>query len=153
MPALVLPDRSSSPEEPPRRRLFYVRMKCPKCKAAVTSAPDAVGLIICAKCGARLRSRAGAEKATAAEAVARTGSETVAVPAGTLRVGSETLPAVARSGAETLPPGRVTRAEAPPDEDSTDKVKAIPSSRPKSTPEPVPPPAVPAGMESLFEEL
>src|SRR3989442_1112064 len=98
MPAVVWPDRSSSPEEPPRRRLFYCRMKCPKCKAAVTSAPDAAGLIICAKCGARLRSRAGAEKAAAPEAVARTGSETVAVSAGTLRAGSQTLPAMPLPG-------------------------------------------------------
>ena len=84
-------------------------MKCPKCKTAVTSAPDASGLIICSKCGARLRSRAGAEKAAAPEGVARTGSETVAVP-GTLRVGSATLPAVARPGAETLPPANVKHA-------------------------------------------
>jgi CheY-like chemotaxis protein len=128
-------------------------MKCPKCKAAVTSAPDAAGLIICAKCGARLRSRAGAEKAPAPEAVARTGSETVAVPAGTLRVGSETLPAVARPGAETLPPGRATRPEAPVDEDPTDNVAAISSSRPKAKAETVPSPTVPVGLESLFEEL
>ena len=129
-------------------------MKCPKCKAAVTSAPDAAGLIICAKCGARLRSRAGAEKAAAPEAVARTGSETVAVSAGTLRAGSQTLPAMALPGTETLPPGKVARPEAPVDEDPTDKVTAISSSRPKAKPETVPsPPTVPVGLESLFEEL
>ena len=128
-------------------------MKCPKCKAAVTSGPDASGVIICPQCGARLRSRAGAEKAAVPEGVGRTGSETVAVPAATLRVGSETLPAVARVDTETLPPRKVTRAEPPVDEDSTDKVAAIPSSRPKSKPETVPPPAVPVGLESLFEEL
>jgi CheY-like chemotaxis protein len=129
-------------------------MKCPKCKAAVTSAPDAAGLIICGKCGARLRSRAGAEKAEAPEAVARTGSETVAVPAGTLRVGSETLPAVARPGAETLPPGKMALAKAPADEDPTDKVAAISSSPCKSKPEAAASsPAVPVGLESLFEEL
>jgi CheY-like chemotaxis protein len=128
-------------------------MKCPKCKAAVTSAPDASGLIICPKCGARLRSRASAEKAAAPEAVARTGSETVAVPAGTLRVGSETLPALARPGTETVPPGKVAHAEAPVDEDPTDKVTAISSSRPKAKAETVPSPTVPVGLESLFEEL
>lgn len=128
-------------------------MKCPKCKADVTSAPDAAGLIICAKCGARLRSRAGAEKAAAPEAVARTGSETLAVPAGTRRVGSETLPAVARPGIETLPSGKATRAEAPADEDPTDKIAAISSSPVKAKPETVPSPAVPVGLESLFEEL
>jgi len=128
-------------------------MKCPKCKAAVTSAPDASGLIICAKCGSRLRSRAGAEKAATPEGIGRTGSETVAVPTSTPRVGSETLPAVARPGTATLPPVKVTRAEAPADEDPTDKVAAISSSRAKSKPETVSPPAVPVGLESLFEEL
>src|SRR5437867_4231266 len=153
MPALVPPDRSSSPEEPPRRRLFYCRMKCPKCKAAVTSAPDASGLIICAKCGARLRTRAVAEKPAAPEAVARTGSETVSVPAGAVRVGSQTLPAVARPGTETLPSQKKTRAEAPVDEDATDKVAALSSSPAKAKPETIPSPAVPVGLESLFEEL
>jgi len=128
-------------------------MKCPKCKAAVASAPDASGVIICGKCGARLRSRAGAEKAAAPEGIARTGFETVAVPAGTLRVGSETLPAVARPPTETLPPRKATRAEAPADEDPTDKVAAISSSPPESKPETVPSPAVPVGLESLFDEL
>jgi CheY-like chemotaxis protein len=127
-------------------------MKCPKCKTAVTSAPDASGLIICSKCGARLRSRAGAEKAAAPEAVARTGSETVAVAAGTLRVGSETLPAVARPGAETLPPGKLKRDE-PADEDPTGKVTAISSSPPEAKSEAGPLPPVPPGLESLFEEL
>jgi CheY-like chemotaxis protein len=128
-------------------------MKCPKCKTAVTSAPDASGLIICSKCGARLRSRAGAEKAAAPEVVARTGSETVAVTAGTLRVGSETLPAVARPGPETLPPGKLKRAEEPADEDPTGKVTAISSSPPEAKPEGAPLPPVPPGLESLFEEL
>jgi len=126
-------------------------MNCPKCKTAVTSAPDASGVIVCAKCGARLRSRAGAEKAAAPEGIART--ETVAAPAGTLRVGSQTLPAVARPGHETPPPGKVTRAEAPADEDPTGKVAAISSLPPGSTPETAPSPAIPAGLESLFEEL
>jgi CheY-like chemotaxis protein len=132
-------------------------MKCPKCKTAITSAPDASGLIVCSKCGARLRSRAGAEKAAAPEAGARTGSETVAVAAGTLRVGSQTLPAVARPGAETLPPGKVKREEEPADEDPTGKVTAISSTPPEAKPEakreaaPLPP--VPPGLESLFEEL
>jgi CheY-like chemotaxis protein len=132
-------------------------MKCPKCKTAITSAPDASGLIICSKCGARLRSRAGAEKAAAPEAGARTGSETVAVATGTLRVGSQTLPAVARPGAETLPPGKMKREEEPADEDPTDKVTAISSTPPEAKPEakreaaPLPP--VPPGLESLFEEL
>jgi CheY-like chemotaxis protein len=128
-------------------------MNCPKCKAAVTSAPDASGVIICAKCGARLRTRAGAEKAAAPEAVARTGSETVPVPAGARRVGSQTLPAVARPGTETLPPRKKTGAEAPADEDSTDKVAALSSFPAKSKPESGPAPAVPVGLESLFEEL
>jgi CheY-like chemotaxis protein len=132
-------------------------MNCPKCKAAVTSAPDASGVIICAKCGARLRTRAVAEKVASPEAVARTGSETVAVPGGTPRVGSQTLPAVARPGAETLPPRKTTGAEAPVDEDATDKVAALSSfpakSKSKSKPETVPSPAVPVGLESLFEEL
>jgi len=133
-------------------------MKCPKCKTAVTSAPDASGLIICSKCGARLRSRGGAEKAAAPQTVARTGSETVAVPAGTLRVGSETLPAVARPGAETPPPGKLKREEAPADEDPTGKVAALSSSPPEARPDAAtapaaPPPTVPPGLESLFEEL
>jgi len=133
-------------------------MKCPKCKAAVTSRPDASGVIICPQCGARLRSRAGAEKAAAPQAVARTGSGTVAVPAGTLRVGSETLPAVARPGAETLPPGKLKREEAPADEDPTGKVAALSSSPPEAKPEAAtapaaPPPSVPPGLESLFAEL
>jgi CheY-like chemotaxis protein/ribosomal protein S27E len=128
-------------------------MKCPKCKTAVTSAPDASGLIICSKCGARLRTRTGGEKAAAPEAVARTGSETVAVPAGTLRVGSDTLPAVARPGTDTLPPGKVKREEAPADDDPTGKVAAISSSPPEAKPAAAPPPPVPAGLESLFEEL
>jgi CheY-like chemotaxis protein len=128
-------------------------MNCPKCKAAVTSAPDASGVIICAKCGARLRTRAVAEKAAAPEAVARTGSETAAVPAGARRVGSQTLPAVARPGAETVPPRKKTGAEAPADEDATDKVAALSSFPAKAKPETVPSPAVPVGLEFLFEEL
>jgi CheY-like chemotaxis protein len=32
-------------------------MKCPRCNAPVTAAPDEAGLILCAGCGARLRSR------------------------------------------------------------------------------------------------
>jgi CheY-like chemotaxis protein len=132
-------------------------MKCPKCKTVVTSAPDASGLIICSKCGARLRSRAGVEKTAAPQVVARTGSETVAAPAGTLRVGSETLPAVARPDAETLPPGKLKRAEKPADEDPTGKVAAIssspPEAKPEAKPEAAPPPRVPPGLESLFEEL
>ena len=94
----------------------------------------------------------------APEAVARTGSETVAVPAGTLRVGSETLPALARAGsaadpgAETLPPGRVKRAK-PVDEDPTGKVAAIPASPPAAKPETALLPPVPTALEALFEEL
>src|SRR5712691_5961193 len=128
-------------------------MKCPKCKAAVTSAPDAAGLIICAKCGARLRSRASAEKAAVPQGITRTDSERVAVPASTLRVGSATLPAVARPGNEAPPPGKVTRAEAPADEDPTGKVAPISSFPPESQPETAPSPAIPVGLESLFEEL
>jgi CheY-like chemotaxis protein/ribosomal protein S27E len=128
-------------------------MKCPKCKTAVTSAPDASGLIICSKCGARLRSRTGGEKAAAPQAVARTGSETVAVPAGTLRVGSDTLPAVARPGTDTLPPGMAKREEAPADDDPTGKVAAIPSSPPEAKPAAAPLPPVPPGLEALFDEL
>jgi CheY-like chemotaxis protein len=128
-------------------------MNCPKCKAAVTSAPDASGVIICTKCGARLRTRAVAEKAAPPEAVARSGSETVAVPAGARRVGSQTLPAVPRPGTETLPTRKTRGAEAPADEDATDKVAALSSSPAKSKPETVPSPAVPVGLESLFEEL
>lgn len=131
-------------------------MNCPKCKSAVTAAPDASGLIICAKCGARLRSRASAEKAAPASP----------------RVGSDTLPAVARSGSETLPPGKIKRPEAPEDEDPTGKVAVIrakavaeapfPPDDPPAAAEPPPPAAtspaapalaVPPGMEPLFDEL
>ena len=107
-------------------------MKCPKCKAAVTSAPDASGVIICQKCGARLRTRAS--------------TETVMAPASTVS-GAETLPPgklkAARAGMDTLPAGTVAaRDEAPEREDK-------PAEK-----EPSPPPAPPpAGLEALFDEL
>jgi CheY-like chemotaxis protein len=101
-------------------------MKCPKCKAAVTSAPDASGVIICQKCGARLRTRAS--------------TETVMAPASTVS-GAETLPPgklkTGRAGMDTLPAGTAPEREAKPAEK-----------------EPSPPPAPPpAGLEALFEEL
>jgi CheY-like chemotaxis protein len=43
-------------------------MKCPKCSAPITAKPDAQGYLICAGCGARLRSRAAAQAATAGAA-------------------------------------------------------------------------------------
>jgi CheY-like chemotaxis protein len=137
-------------------------MKCPKCKTAVTTAPDASGIIICSKCGARLRSRPSAEKAAAPASAGRAGSETVAVASGTMRAGTDTLPPVARSGAETLPPGKLKRPAEPADDDPTGKVKALSKSAPAPAPEappdappaPTPPPApVPAGLEALFDEL
>jgi CheY-like chemotaxis protein len=112
-------------------------MKCPKCKAAVTSTPDTSGLIICAKCGARLRSR--------------TGSETVIAPANAApRPGSETLPAVARPGAETLPSaGSATRKVEDPVADPAAGGEAtvkFPTAR-------MSPPAAPGDLEGLFEEI
>jgi CheY-like chemotaxis protein len=35
-------------------------MQCPKCKAAITAAPDAAGALVCPGCGARLLTRAAA---------------------------------------------------------------------------------------------
>jgi CheY-like chemotaxis protein len=112
-------------------------MKCPKCKASVTSAPDASGLIICSKCGARLRSR------TASETVIASAS---AVP----RPGSQTLPALARPGAETLPPmGSANRkAEGPA---AAPVTEAEPTEEPPAAP--TPPPAAASGLEGLFDEL
>jgi len=125
-------------------------MKCPKCKVAVTSAPDASGLIICQKCGARLRTRTGAETVMApAGALTSSGAETL--PPGKMKVGrtgSETLPpagtAATRAGSETLAaPDSVAPKEnaAPPVSEPSDKVAA-----PPVTP-------APAGLEDLFEEL
>ena len=116
-------------------------MKCPKCKAAVTSAPDASGVIICQKCGARLRTRAA--------------TETVMTPAGALTSsGAETLPpgklkAPARPGADTLAaPGSVAAKEVAP----KDEVPAREAQPAEKEPSPPPPPAS-AGLEALFEEL
>jgi len=89
-------------------------MKCPRCKATVTGAPDATGLILCLGCGARLRSRPAAKAAVPHPAAAETDG-LVAAPA-------EAPPAakprareprsVAKAGAETLPPVPA-RVEAP----------------------------------------
>src|SRR5438876_1072647 len=89
-------------------------MKCPRCKATVTGAPDATGLILCLGCGARLRSRPAATAAVPRPAAAETDGP-VAAPA-------EAPPAakprareprsVAKAGAETLPPVPA-RVEAP----------------------------------------
>lgn len=35
-------------------------MKCPRCSANITAAPDELGLIVCSQCGAKLRARAPA---------------------------------------------------------------------------------------------
>jgi len=109
-------------------------MKCPKCKVAVTSAPDASGVITCQKCGARLRTR--------------TGSETVMAPASTLTA----------SGVETLPPGKIkvgragSETLAAPDSVAP-KSGAPPAEREPPEKPPASPAAVPAGLEGLFEEL
>jgi CheY-like chemotaxis protein len=129
-------------------------MKCPRCKAAVTTLADSSGLIICAKCGARLRSKAAAAEAAPppASASARTGSETLPpVGAAASRAGSETVMAegaVGRLGADTLPPaGQASRRSegavlAPPAEPE-------PAARKQESPWPDPP----AGFEALFEEI
>jgi CheY-like chemotaxis protein len=126
-------------------------MKCPKCKAAVTSAPDASGLIICAKCGARLRSRAGSET-VAAPGVAAPLSGAETLPAGKMKVGrtgSETVPpagnAAARPGSKTLasPGGVAPKTDAP-------AAEPAPSDMPLA---PTWPSSVPPGLETLFEEL
>jgi CheY-like chemotaxis protein len=126
-------------------------MKCPKCKAAVTSAPDASGLIICPKCGARLRSRAGSET-VAAPGVGPPLSGAETLPPGKLKVGrtgSETLPpagkGVVRPGSETLAaPGAAAR--------KPDAAAAEPEPSEKS-PAPTLPAGVPPGLETLFDEL
>jgi len=109
-------------------------MKCPKCKAGVTSAPDASGVIICQKCGARLRTRASTETLMApASTLTSSGAETL--PPGKLKAG--------RAGMDTLPAGTVTaRDEAPEREAKPAEKEASP-----------PPSPAPAGLESLFEEL
>jgi CheY-like chemotaxis protein len=126
-------------------------MKCPKCKATVTSAPDAAGLIICGKCGARLRTRAGSET-VAAPGVGAPSSGAETLPPGKVRVartGSETLPpagkTVSRAGSETLAAaGSVApKADAPATESE-------PSEKPAPRPLPT---SVPAGLETLFDEL
>lgn len=127
-------------------------MKCPKCKVAVTSAPDASGLIICQKCGARLRTRTGSETVMAPSS-ALTGSGAETLPPGKLkagRAGAETLPpggAGARPGSETLaaPDSVAPRTEAPAAEPK-------PSEAPPEPPSDAPPPA-PGGLEGLFAEL
>jgi CheY-like chemotaxis protein/DNA-directed RNA polymerase subunit RPC12/RpoP len=43
-------------------------MQCPRCQAAITSAPDATGALTCASCGARLLTKAAAAAARAAAA-------------------------------------------------------------------------------------
>jgi CheY-like chemotaxis protein len=118
-------------------------MKCPKCKASVTTAPDASGVIICQKCGARLRTRPATETVMMpASTVSASGAETL--PPGklkTVRAGSETLPppgkTAARPGAETLAaPGAVAAKEgAAREEAATDE------------------PPAPVSLEALFEEL
>ncbi len=129
-------------------------MKCPKCKAAVTSAPDASGVIICQKCGARLRTRAATETVMApAGALTSSGAETL--PPGKLkagRAGMDTLPAgtaPARPGADTLAaPGSVAAKEVAP----KDEVPARQAQHAEKEPSPPPPPAS-AGLEAFFEEL
>jgi CheY-like chemotaxis protein len=109
-------------------------MKCPKCKAAVTSAPDASGVIICQKCGARLRTRAATETVMP-PASAVTGAETL--PPGKLRAG--------RTGIETLPPAgdAVTR----PGVDTLAAPGGVPARDAVAKDE------APAGLEALFEEI
>jgi len=146
------PDRSPSPEQPPRPRLFYVRMKCPKCKAAVTSAPDASGLIICPKCGAGCAAGRAPKKRRHLRESPRTGSETVAVRR---HLASRFRDAArGRPGAYgDAPAGESDACGSAGRRRLDDKVTAISSSRPKSTPVTVPPAGRPRGLESLFDEL
>ena len=130
-------------------------MKCPKCKVAVTSAPDASGLIICQKCGARLRTRTGSETVMApASALAGAGAETL--PPGKIkapRAGAETVPPIPsgpsapRPGVDTLaaPAGVAPKKEAP-------AAEPTPSEKPSEPPSDASPPAT-AGLEGLFAEL
>jgi CheY-like chemotaxis protein len=128
-------------------------MKCPRCKAAVTTLADSSGLIICAKCGARLRSKAGAEAAPPpASAAPRTGSETLPpLGAAASRAGSETVMAegaVGRLGADTLPPaGKASRR--PEGAVLAQPAEPEPPTRRQESPWP----DAPAGFEALFEEV
>src|SRR5207245_11057018 len=84
-------------------------MKCPRCKATVIDAPDASGLILCAGCGARLRSRPPAvPKATTAAESDGPGAAPAAKPR------APQAPAVPKAGSETLPPVPA-RIDAPSD--------------------------------------
>ncbi len=116
-------------------------MKCPKCKAAVTTAPDASGLIICQKCGARLRTRASSDTVMAPGAVSRAGAEALS-PAGART-------AATRLGVDTLAAaGSITAKHVAP-KDEAPSWEAKPAEKEPSRP----PPPAPAGLESFFEEL
>src|SRR5438093_1600881 len=127
-------------------------MKCPKCKAAVTTAPDASGVIICQKCGARLRTRAATETVMAPASTV-SGAETL--PPGKLkagRAGMDTLPAgtaPARPGVDTLAAAGSVAAK---DVAAKDEAREREAKSAGQEPSPPPPPA-PAGLEALFEEL
>src|SRR5436309_15911767 len=105
-------------------------MKCPKCKAAVTTAPDASGVIICQKCGARLRTRAATETVMAPASTV-SGAETL--PPGKLkagRAGMDTLPAgtaAARPGVDTLAAGGGVAARDAAGKDEAPALDATPA--------------------------
>jgi CheY-like chemotaxis protein len=80
-------------------------MKCPRCQAPVTTAPDPSGVIICAGCGARLRGRPGPSAPAAPPAPA-------AAPAN-MSDGPATAPATAPAAAPAAAAPRAPRAPKP----------------------------------------
>ncbi|HET7292062.1 MAG TPA: response regulator [Vicinamibacteria bacterium] len=70
-------------------------MKCPRCSASFTGAPDEHGLIHCPKCGAKLRTRPAAGAATPPRSTAATApalAAAAAPPSAAPREAQETLP-------------------------------------------------------------
>jgi len=125
-------------------------VKCPRCKAAVTTPPDDKGIIVCEKCGARLRSRPSHEKAGADKPSPNKPS--------TGRVGTDTIPTgklkMPRSGSETLPPVP-SPPEEPPFAPPAD-APAVPFEAPPFVPPEAAPPAPTGssgGVEALLDEI
>jgi CheY-like chemotaxis protein len=72
-------------------------MKCPKCSAPITAKPDAQGYLICAGCGARLRSRAATQAAA-------TGAAPPPAPAAAAAAPAAAPPAPLKAPAAPAPP-------------------------------------------------
>lgn len=115
-------------------------IKCPKCSASIDATPDDLGMVTCAACGARLRSKAPVK------VTVHGGAAAAAPPA-------ETKPAAAKAGAAGISSkGDVdevlARIEGLPGPDGTVRPGTLPPlSRKPATPAPV------SSLDAVLEEI